>query len=447
MKKQYILSERAHFMCPNMHFGMLMEIEKEYDKESVEETLLRMSEAHLFLKSIIAYEDGTDKLYYKITDCSQISVIVKEDSSSLWSDYKEISKQDWNVFENGLLKVFIYPNEQGMTLLFVAHHLLVDGRGLLEIVQEFANDYVGGVRSVYVEEVIIESMEDLPSNSSLSGISKLIVKQANKMWAKENHAVSYEQYRDFVEEYGKSHPIEYKTYEVDSAIVEQMAELCKENDFSMNDLLMAQMYIKTGINKIIIAADIRTMFTRYAKGALGNYSTAMGIVCKSKTTDVVKKAKEVHNVVRKHMKKNRALMLVLACYFEMSPTLLDAAAISALGGFNSKAGKFVGGGMFGFSQPRSYSITNLGKVNNSNIKSLMFIPPASPATKLTLGVVTLNGEMRACSSANIVFLSDDNSSAIQETLYLDSIPGMTGSILKGASEVVEDCISEDMVKL
>ena len=41
-------------------------------------------------------------------------------------------------------------------------------------------------------------------------------------------------------------------------------------------------------------------------------------------------------------------MLVLACYFEMSPTLLDAAVISALGGFDSKAGRFVGGGMFGF---------------------------------------------------------------------------------------------------
>ena len=48
MKKQYILSERAHFMCPNMHFGMLMEIEKEYDKQSVDETLLRMAEAHPF---------------------------------------------------------------------------------------------------------------------------------------------------------------------------------------------------------------------------------------------------------------------------------------------------------------------------------------------------------------------------------------------------------------
>lgn len=397
--RQYILSERAHFMCPNMHFGMIMEIEKEYDKQSVEATLLRRAEAHPFLKSVIAYEDGTDKLYYKITEHSQITVVVRDDSSLLWSDYKAISKQDWNVFENGLLKVFIYPYEKGMTLLFVAHHLLVDGRGLLEIAQEFANDYVGESEPVYVEEVLIESIYDLLGKSSLSGISKLLVKQANKQWTKENHKVSYEQYRNFVEEYVKNHPIEYRTYEVDSESVEQMTKLCKENGFSMNDLLMAQMYIRTGTEKIIIAADIRERFSRYAKGALGNYSTAMGIVCKSRTTDIVKKAKEVHKAVYRHIKNNRALMLVLACYFEMTPTLLDAAAISALGGFDSKAGRFVGGGMFGFSRPKSYSITNLGKVSNSNIKSLMFIPPASPATKLTLGVVTLNGEMRACSSS------------------------------------------------
>ena len=168
----------------------------------------------------------------------------------------------------------------------------------------------------------------------------------------------------------------------------------------MNDLLMAHMYVKTGTEKIIIAADIRNMLSKYRKGTLGNYSTAMGICCKSKSTDVIEKAKEVHKLVQKHMKNNRALMLVLACYFEMAPTLLDAAAISALGGFESKAGKFVGGGMFGFTQPKSYSITNLGKVKNNNIKSFMFIPPASPAAKLTLGVVTLNGTMKVCSSRN-----------------------------------------------
>ena len=133
MERQYILSERAHFMCPNMHFGMLMEIEKEYIEENVKETLDRMANAHPFLKSVIAYEDGTDQLYYKITDLSKIDLVIKENISSLWFDYKNVSKQDWNVFENGLLKVYIYPQKLGMTLLFIAHHLLVDGRGLLDI--------------------------------------------------------------------------------------------------------------------------------------------------------------------------------------------------------------------------------------------------------------------------------------------------------------------------
>lgn len=398
MKRQYLITERAHFMCPNMHFGILMEIEKEYDKDLVDSTLNRMAESHPFLKSLIAYEDGTERLYYKITDSSQIELTLKEDISSLWNDYKNISKQDWNVFENGLLKVYIYPQQKGMSLLFIAHHLLVDGRGLMDIVVEFANDYVGEILPVYVEEALPESIDDLPKKSSLSGISKLLVKHANRQWQKENHVVSYEQYRSFVEEYSKKHAVEYETYEVDDTAVAQMAELCKMNGFTMNDLLMSHMYIKTGTDKIIIAADIRKMLSKYNKGALGNYSTAMGIHCKTKTMDVIEKAKEVHKTVQKHLNNNRSLMLVLACYFEMTPTLLDAAAISALGGFESKAGKLVGGGMFGFDRPKSYSITNLGKVENHNIKSMMFIPPASPAAKLTLGVVTLNGTMKACSS-------------------------------------------------
>lgn len=397
---QYLTTERAHFMCPNMHFAILMELEKPYNTEKVTQTLHRMADAHPFLKSLIAYETGTDKLYYKVTQTSQIGMTIKEDLSSLWSDYAKLSEYDWNVFENGLLKVYIYPQAQGMALLFIAHHLLTDGRGLLDLAQEFANDYVGAIAPVYVEEALLESIEDLPKGSRLSGISKLLVKQTNKQWAKENHTVSYEQYRDFVEKYSKKHPVKYETHEVDEATVAQMVQLCKGNGFSMNDLLMAYMYVKTGTEKIIIAADIRNVISKYNKGALGNYSTAMGIHCKSKTTDVVEKAKEVHRLVQKHLKNNRALMLVLACYFEMAPTLLDSAAISALGGFESKAGKFVGGSMFGFGQPKSYSITNLGKVENDNIKSIMFIPPASPAAKLTLGVVTLNGTMKACSSRN-----------------------------------------------
>ena len=47
--------------------------------------------------------------------------------------------------------------------------------------------------------------------------------------------------------------------------------------------------------------------------------------------------------------------------------------------------------------------------------------------------------------ANAVLISEDDWSAIQETLYLNSIPGMTKSIVDGAAESLDECISEDMV--
>jgi PHD/YefM family antitoxin component YafN of YafNO toxin-antitoxin module len=40
---------------------------------------------------------------------------------------------------------------------------------------------------------------------------------------------------------------------------------------------------------------------------------------------------------------------------------------------------------------------------------------------------------------NAVLISEDNWRAIQETLYLISIPGMRDSILEGLNTSVEDC--------
>lgn len=46
---------------------------------------------------------------------------------------------------------------------------------------------------------------------------------------------------------------------------------------------------------------------------------------------------------------------------------------------------------------------------------------------------------------NAVLISEDDWRAIQETLYLDSIPGMTDSILEGAKTSLDECVSEDSV--
>lgn len=44
---------------------------------------------------------------------------------------------------------------------------------------------------------------------------------------------------------------------------------------------------------------------------------------------------------------------------------------------------------------------------------------------------------------NAVLISEDDWNAIQETIYLSSVPGMVESILRGGDTPLEDCLSEE----
>lgn len=45
-----------------------------------------------------------------------------------------------------------------------------------------------------------------------------------------------------------------------------------------------------------------------------------------------------------------------------------------------------------------------------------------------------------------VIIGEDDWKAIEETLFLNSIPGMVDSIIEGHNEKIEDCIGEEEVE-
>ena len=173
----------------------------------------------------------------------------------------------------------------------------------------------------------------------------------------------------------------------------EIVEACHKHRVSVNDYLMAQMYKNDKTDKIIIAYDLRERLSCYKKGALGNYSTAFSVVYRKKTDDVWKIAKDVHKLIIKKESNPKALYLVLQCYAELDGELLDASFAASGCGYHSKAAEFIGTMFFGFAESKGYSITNLGKFDSKNIEEAVFIPPASPAMKKTLGVLSVNGRM------------------------------------------------------
>ena len=396
-EKKYLYTERAHYMCPNLHFGIVAEIGAEFDANRIIESIGVLKSAHPLMRSLIAEEQGSARIYYEEQSQLEIPVTIKKANDDWQTDYEAVSSAGWNVQKEALLKVFAYPSESGTRVLFITHHLLCDGRGLLQLMQEFADLYVNDVKPHPVDEKLMESFDDLPSGSDLGLISKVLIKYANKKWRKEGHKVSYEDYLKFEREHDSKQDIKREIRNIDEEELDTLLDLCRESGVSLNDYLVAKMMIDEGTDKVVIASDIRNEIKNYKKGALGNYATAFRVVVKKKRSEIMELAKAVDHEVRSIMSKPDKEMLVLSCYFNMDPELLDAIAISTLGSFESKAGRFVGSKMFGYEKRDGHCITNLGRVESRVISEGIFIPPASPANRKAWGILTINKKMRICS--------------------------------------------------
>lgn len=404
MIRQYLYTERAHLMCPDMNFGIVCEVNSPFDENKIRHTLSVLIKAHPFLSALLGYEEDTNRYFYNITSDSQVDLIVMDENiAGLYDklvirEYERLVSTDWNLTCEGMLKIVCWKQENKLCILFVFHHLLADGRAALSLVKEFAEYYVHGKLPESVAEKLISSVDDFPSESELPLISKILVDYANKRWKKENHLVSYEEYHDFASKFLQKDKVIHNTFIYDGETMSAIRSLCKENLVSVNDYLIAKMFEEDKTDKIIIASDLRKQLHCYSQGALGNYATAFSVRLKVKNSDTMKTARKIHEQVQKIMKTPASLFLILQCYARLTPSLIDAAAISTLGNFDSKAGKFIGTAFFGFESPTGYSITNLGKIESKSIDNAIFIPPASPAIKKIKGVLTVNGRMNICVS-------------------------------------------------
>ena len=404
---EYLFTERAHLACPNMCFGIAASLGKAFDKERIEKTVAGLAEAHPFLRARLGYEKETNSYFYDVKEQSQVEVIFagefcdEDGDVKIIQQFEKFTARDWNLFCEGLLKIAVWKASGKTVLLFVFHHLLVDGRGALGLVQEFADFYVDGIEPKAAPEHLI-TKKDLPANSKLSFISWALVNHANRQWKKENHQLSYEEYHTFADKFLRDDNVEHSLEVVSSNKLIDLHTQCKSHNVSINDYLLAKMFTEEKADSIVMACDLRKQLECYNPGALGNYATAFSVKLKqgksANSTDIFSLAQKVHNQIQKKLNSPKDLYLILQCYASLEPGLLDASMISSREAFDSKAAKFIGTTFFNYDKAKGYSITNLGKIESKNIESAYFIPPASPAIKKTQGVLTVNGVMRICTS-------------------------------------------------
>ena len=118
MKRQYVITERAHYMCPNMHFGILCSINADYNLNKINETVQTLVEAHPFLSSLIAL-DEQERPYYNPQNDIHIKIIEREAIDTLGEDYQGLAVNGWDVHSEAMLKVLTYPNKAAKLFFYL----------------------------------------------------------------------------------------------------------------------------------------------------------------------------------------------------------------------------------------------------------------------------------------------------------------------------------------
>lgn len=403
-KRKYLFTERAHLMCPNMGFAIAFTVKSPYDENRIKETIKVLSEAHPFLNSVIGYENDTNAYFYDVTDSPKTELnltgmeISGIEAPEIIYEYDRIMGRDFDLFNEGMLKVSVWKSGDETVFLLTLHHLLADGRGALMLAEQLASYYKDGTKPAFAEEKLIESAEDLPKNSEMPLISRWFTNNANKNWKKENRILSYEEYHKLADVFLKTDRVKHTLSEISSAELTKLIDGCKMHDVTVNDYLMAEFMIREKAKSAVVASDLRDKLTCINEDSLGNFATAFSVSVSKKSDDIWEVSKELHSAIQKKINTPSELCLVLSCYAMLEPGLLDAAFVSAKRLYESKAGEFIGKYYFHFDKPHGYSITNLGKADCDAIGAAFFIPPASPAAIKILGVLTMNGTLRICSS-------------------------------------------------
>ena len=399
---QYLFTERAHLMCPRMHFGIVLSVRAPYEEGRIRDTMEQLSAAHPFLNAVLGYEEEKNAYYYRVTNRPTAELLLTGtwipdvDAPEVIGQYETLTARDWDLFDEGMLKAAAWPTDGGTCFLLVFHHLLADGRGALGLAEELADCYCRGKRPAGAEEQLIASAEAFPADSRLPFVSRFLVGRANKTQAKEGHRVSWQEYHAFADAFLKTDPVRYSLRRSSTQETEALRKQCREHGVTVNDYALAKMMSEEHTDRVTIACDLRNRLGCYREGALGNYSTAFSVEMKRKDTDLFSLAEAVHQQVQHKMSRPADLYLVLQCYAALDPAVTDAAFISCRGGFHSRAGRFAGSMFFGYAASRGYCITNLGSIESGSMASAYFIPPASPAIRKTRGILTVNGMMTVC---------------------------------------------------
>lgn len=386
--KYKIETERADLFDVNMIITMHVELKKIPPFDQLKQAFDKACKCHEVLTSKIVIEESGQAFY---VDNDFVGSSFSQSDLSLQELIKENERQRFKIEKGEFIRAFTSPEG----LVFMMHHLGGDGKSLLYFIETFMK-CLAGESCAFIPFKNL-TLKELPKDSGLPFLFKLLAKNWNKKWNKSKRVFTFEDMDKEYQQFWKNHEtkIEIKRYEKDR--LEGLLKKAKETGVSLTSYLITDLIENSRKKKDIgLAVDGRPDKNR----AMGNQATGIAINYKyKKKLSFEENAKKVQRLMKEKLSNDRNRFVILQFMGQLEATLIDTMNLEHADYFHSKLTSRVAELLGYGKKTKDLSITNLTRVDipleygDNRIKEIVFIPPVVSYGKNIIGIVTCGNVM------------------------------------------------------
>lgn len=388
-----ICTERGNLFEPNVSIAFFVEIAGKPSADDVVSAVQSAFTANeATLSRVVLKEDGI--AFYEKMDESACSVTV------IQKDWKELIRENertpFHIREGELMRVFVIPSEEDISLLLMAHHLVGDGKSVIYFLEDVMKALAGGTLEYKPLHIITPDI--LSRASRLPMFYRLYVDNFNRKWKRSGRSFDWDDYSQIHQTYWKDRRSEVLCELFQLEEVNGIQQCAKRIGVSVNSYLTTAFLEAKRKNSIVgMAVNARIDQNR----SMSNQTTGISVEYEyAEEISFAENARNVHQKVREKLDNPVKKYFVLQFLSLFTPTLIDSVLQFTYGLYQNKITRKLAEVMgYKGSKTKELGITNLTRLDIPNtygsysIRRVVFVPPVVSYAQKIIGIATIDEEM------------------------------------------------------
>lgn len=376
---------------PSIYISMLVSLDGEITTKELTEAVEKVYTQNETTMSKIVLDNG--KVFFQKLPQTGCKVFVEQRS---WREIMhESEKNTFRINEGELVRSYIIPENQGCSLLVMAHHIMGDGMALIMLLQDILCNLTG--KEVEYRPLNREGIEQVPSDLKLPFFESIGIKNLNTMWEKNSRIFTWQDYYDIHEKFWSLRESDIQFEVIEKEEINEIKAVCKKQDITVNSYMVAKLLQRNPE----YANFCCPISLRGNNQSISNRVALLKMPYKyNKKKTFLENAKEVHKIIRSHIEDRNKKYYISMMLGKLAPTLLDSALMYTYGGYDNPVSKLIAAIMGYVGDRKTHlSVTNLQKVDlktdyeRFQLKGIAFMAACMSATKDVACISTFQDKM------------------------------------------------------